>query len=179
MKTVSIEYSHIYTNEKIGVEHEVSVRELDKIQEESESLVVLVDDYSFPDPTFDYVDFSQWLSSKGHTPNIVFRESQLIPLCDEVLREVPEGVLKDSLTDYIKAKKYPCSLFIASWYLLRLGKLAHPLFPESEYAQRLINILPESFKSFEDKGFDIIRATKYRDLVENIENRYIEGRLIA
>lgn len=179
MKDVSIEYAHIYTNAKIGEEHELSLRALEEIQEENESLVVMVDDYSFPDPTFDYDSFTAWLSEQGHAPNVVIRESQLIPLCDQVLAYIPDGKLKSEIVDYIKAKKYPCSLFIAAWYLLRLGKLEYPAFPQSEYAKRLINILPESFKPFEDKALDILRATEHASLIAHIENRYIEGRLIA
>jgi len=179
MKDVSIEYAHIYTNSKIGEEHELSLRELDSVREASESLVVMVDDYSFPDPTFDYGSFTAWLAENGHAPDIVMRESQLIPQCDEALKLMSGGKLREEIIEYIRAKKYPCSLFIAAWYLLRLGALEHPDFPESEYASRLINILPESFKPFEDKALEIIRKTPHAELARKIENRYLEGRLIA
>ena len=56
MKEISIEYAHIYTNDKIGEEHELSLKlltELEKGNKEDYSLVVMVDDYSFPDPTID------------------------------------------------------------------------------------------------------------------------------
>ncbi len=179
MKDVSIEYAHIYTNSKISEEHELSIKQLNDVRGSNESLVVMVDDYSFPDPSFDYVSFIVWLSEQGHKPGVVIRESQLIPQCDQVLALMIEGKLREEITDYIvKSKKYPCSLFIAAWYLLRLGKLTHSDFPESDYAVRLINILPESFKSFEEKGFQIIRSTPYAELVNQIENRYIEGRSI-
>jgi len=179
MKDVSIEYAHIYTNSKIGEEQELSLKTLGEIREASESLVVMVDDYSFPDPTFDYDSFTSWLAEYGHQPNVVMRESQLIPLCDQVLSMLQNDELKDEVVSYIKTKKYPCSLFIASWYLLRLGKLSHPSFPESEYAKRLVNILPESFKPFEDKGFEMIKATPHAECADKIENRYFKGRLIA
>lgn len=182
-KNISIEYAHIYTNSRISDEQKLSLEILENISREygreSMSFVVMVDDYSFPDPTFNYGSFTAWLAEQGHKPNVVMRESQLIPQCDKVLWEMSDDDLKDELVDYIKAKKYPCSLFIAAWYLLRLGKLKHPEFPESEYASRLINILPESFKPFEEKGFEIIRKTQFSELVNKIENRYIEGRLIA
>ena len=179
MKDISIEYAHIYTNSKIGEEHKLSLKQLSAVRGPKESLVVMVDDYSFPDPTFDYVSFTTWLTEQGHKPDLVIRESQLIPQCDQVLILMAEGKLKEEIVEYIKSKKYPCSLFIATWYLLRLGKLKHPEFPESEYASRLINILPESFKPFEEKGFEIIHNTQFSELVNKIENRYIEGRLIA
>lgn len=179
MKDVSIEYAHIYTNSKIGKEHELSLHELSNITEADKSLVVMVDDYSFPDPTFDYISFTAWLAGQGHRPDVVIRESQLIPQCDQVLSLMVGSKLKEEIIDYIRGKKYPCSLFIATWYLLRLGVLKHPEFPESEYAKRLINILPESFKPFEEKGFEVIQNTQFSGLINKIENRYIEGRLIA
>jgi hypothetical protein len=79
------------------------------------SLVVMVDDYSFPDPTFDYDAFSNWLASHYLKPDIVIRESQLIPACDEVLNLINNDKLRNPIEDYIRAKKYPCSLFIAAW----------------------------------------------------------------
>jgi len=179
MKEVSIEYAHIYTNSKIGEEHKLSLRELDSVRVPNESLVVLVDDYSFPDPTFDYNSFTEWLAQQGHKPSVVMRESQLIPICDQVLTCMSEGELKQELVDYIKGKRYPCSLFIAAWYLLRLGKFKHAEFPDGEYASRLINILPESFRPFEDKAFEIISHTPYSNLVSHIQNRYIKGRAIV
>jgi hypothetical protein len=182
MKDVSIEYAHIYTNNHIGEEHELSLEVLGRVKEQEAgeiSLVVMVDDYSFPDPSFDYVTFLEWLSEKGFKPDLVFRESQLIPLCDEVLKIMEDSTLKDQITDYVKAKKYPCSLFIAAWYLLRLGHLESVLFDKEFVAKKLINILPASFKPFEDKGLEIIKSTPFKDSVDSIEHQYFEGRLVA
>lgn len=185
MKDVSIEYAHIYTNDKISKEHELSLETLSKCREELDRnaqsfvLTVLVDDYSFPDPTFDYDTFTSWLTDKGFKPDIIFRESQLIPLCDEVLKKLKDDNLHEQLNDYIKSKKYPCSLFISAWYLLRLGRLRYPSFNEELYASRLINILPKSFKPFEDKAIEIISATEFAGAEKMIEYSFIEGRLIA
>ena len=185
MPKVSIEYAHIYTNQHISDEHELSVDVLSKVvegyrnQEKETSLVVMVDDYSFPDPTFDYTSFIGWLEEKGFKPDLLFRESQLMPVCDEVMMLLSEGKLKSQITDYVKAKKYPCSLFIAAWYLLRLGKLSSPLFPAELVADEIFNILPESFKPFEDKGLEIIANTPHKECVDRIRYEFIEGRLIA
>ncbi len=185
MKDLSIEYAHIYTNDKIGKEHQTSLEELKKITEEAKSggqsvsLVILVDDYSFPDPTFDYDNFSAWLTDNGFKPDIIFRESQLIPVCDEVLKHLQDDQLREQLNDYIKSKKYPCSLFIAAWYLLRLGFLEYPTFSKDLQAKELINILPESFKPFEDKGIEIISKTDFENPEKSVKHRYIEGRLLA
>lgn len=184
-RDVSIEYAHIYTNNHIGEEQELSLgvlgEEVGFLKEalKSFSLVALIDDYSFPDPTFDYESFFVWLSGKGFKPDLLFRESQLIPVCDQLLKELHNKKLVDTLVDYIKSKKYPCSLFVASWYLLRLGCLTHETFPNKCVAQSLLNILPRSFEPYEQKAFEIISASPYADLLNVIHNKYFEGRLIA
>lgn len=180
---VSVEYAHIYTNQKIDEEHEQSLSILHVLKSELAgkelSLVVMVDDYSFPDPTFDYEKFLDWLTHNGFKPDLAARESQLIPVCDEVVSLIKDNKLKKQIVEYIRANKYPCSLFIAAWYLLRLGKLSSAMFPQHLVSESLLNILPESFRPFEDKGLEIIRATKFADAVTEIDYRFFEGRLIA
>lgn len=185
MKNVSIEYAHIYTNNQINEEHETSLQILGELKDQltnarqTMSLVVMVDDYSFPDPTFNYDEFTSWLAEKSFKPDLVIRESQLIPLCDQVISMIEKPKLKNQITDYIRNKKYPCSLFIAAWYLLRLGHLNFELFNPELSAEKLINILPKSFKPFEDQGLEIISATKFADAKDKIEYKFFEGRLIA
>lgn len=183
-KDVSIEYAHIYTNKNIDEEQKLSLHILKKLQEEllknkkSFLLTVLVDDYSFPDPSFDYGSFTWWLGKQGFPPDFVLRESQLIPLCDEVINYISDEKMKDQMINYVKVKKYPCSLFIAAWYLLRLGYLTHPILDKKYITSRLINILPESFKPYEDKALEIIVATSFADAKQYIEYQYIPGREI-
>lgn len=183
MKTISVEYAHIYTNSHISEEHEKSLSVLNEVKaahsDAKINLVVMVDDYSFPDPTFDYNEFGVWLEQRGHKPNLMIRESQLIPLCDKVIEMINDDELSLSIVDYVKAKKYPCSLFIAAWYLARLGYLESSLVPKELVSDSLINVLPESFRPFEDKGLEIIAATAYADATKRIEYKFIEGRLIA
>lgn len=185
MKKVSIEYAHIYTNTKINEEHDFSVEILSTIylelglNLENSSLVVMVDDYSFPDPTFNYEELSVYLKNKGFAPNLILRESQLIPLCDEVLANVKDCPVKSQIIDYIKSKKYPCSLFIATWYLLRLGAIKSSIFDQDLCSEKVLNILPESFQPFEEKAIEIIKNTNYQVDTSKIENRYFGGRLIA
>lgn len=183
MKEYSIEYAHIYTNQDINLEHEFSTEILKNIFTEIEakdaSLVVMVDDYSFPDPSFSYSNFSKYMDQKGYHPDIILRESQLIPACDIVLGLLNDVDLKKGISKYIISnKKYPCSLFIAAWYLLRLGKIESAIFDIGFSGKKLINILPESFEPFENKALDIIQATKYSDVISYIENRYFDGRII-
>lgn len=186
MTDISVEYAHIYTNSEIGKEQELALSHLSAVkqslddQSRTYSFTVLVDDYSFPDPTFDYDSFVDWLEIKKFKPDFLYRESQLIPVCNKVLDLLENKRLKRNIVNYIKSKKkYPCSLFIASWYLLRLGALEHSNFSKNIIAKKLLNILPESFKPFEDDGLKIIGATKYADYVSKIEYEFIEGRLIV
>jgi hypothetical protein len=180
-----VEYAHIYSNQEISKEHKTSIGILKKIKGDlqksslSSSLVVMVDDYSFPDPTFDYENFLSWLEEQGYKPDFLIRESQLISQCDRVYKMIEDVRLTKQIGNYIRSKKYPCSLFIATWYLVRLGKISSDLFPDELVASRLINILPKSFEPFEEQGLAIISATKFKGCINHIEYRYIEGRLIA
>ena len=184
LRDISIEYAHIYTNQQISDEHKLSVQILSQVASDlngaskTSSLVVMVDDYSFPDTSFNYNEFLMWLEGEGYKPDLMIRESQLIPLCDEVLLLINNDPIKKDLTSYIKNNRYPCSLFIATWYLLRLGKIYSDIFPEELQACSLINILPESFKPFEDKAIEIIKATKYGDAVDHINYKFLPGRTI-
>ena len=182
---VSIEYAHIYTNDKINKEHELSVSILKDLEEKLKqegstySLTVLIDDYSFPDTSFDYESFTAWLVERRFAPDVILRESELIPQCDQVLTRINDMKLKKELLSYVKTKRYPCSLFIAAWYLLRLGHLEHEKYNEKFVARRLTNILPLSFKPFEDKALEIIANTNFSGAEKSIEYSYIEGRTLA
>lgn len=185
MKKISIEYAHIYTNQNLNLECSLFKEQIDAVLKTTErddvSLVVMVDDYSFPDPNFDYSGFVSYVeNSTNYTIDNLIRESELIKYCDIVLGEINDISVKNELTDWIvNNKKYPCSLFIATWYLIRLGKIESEVLKKDYIAERLINILPSSFSKFENKGFEIISKTKWGVSTGNIENIYIEGRSIV
>lgn len=183
MKKYSIEYAHIYTNQDIKKERDLEIEILGnlflKINRKDVNLVVMVDDYSFPDPTFNYSEFKNNLENISYKIDFSIRESQLIEDCDKVLSLLRDMDLKNEIVNYIKSKKkYPCSLFVAAWYLIRLGKINSNLFKPELASENLINILPKSFEPFENKAFDIIRNTEFRGVISNIENIYFEGRKI-
>ena len=183
-RNYSIEYAHIYTNMIVGQEQQVSIKVLKECQRhfvkngENPSFTVLIDDYSFPEGSFNYSEFNNWLIKQGIPPDVIMQESYLIPQCDKVLSIITKKSLKKKLESYVKSNRYPCSLFIAAWYLLRLGKLRHPKFPKKYYAKRLINILPESFKPYEDKALQIISKTIFKGSEKMIEHRYFTGKKI-
>lgn len=182
---LSVEYAHIYTNSQINDEHELSLKILKEILEtniikrDDVSLCLMVDDYSFPDPDFNYQELVGFLTRHDLKPDILIRESILIKDCDYVISLIIDEDLRKEIADYIREKKkYPCSLFIATWYLVRLGCIKSDIFDNSFCADRLVNILPESFKPFEEKGFDIINNTSFKNVIEKIENKYFQGRAI-
>lgn len=177
---ISVEYAHIYTHQSINDEHKLSLRALGETVSSIESekntafLVVMIDDYSFPDPTFDYARFTSWLADQGRKPDLIIRESQLIPACDDVLRLLDDPKLRQEIIKYIQTKKkYPCSLFIAAWYLMRLGYIKSALFPHDLVAGELINILPESFKPVEEKGIEIIKSAGFESKIKDIHYKFL------
>ena len=107
-KQVSIEYAHIYTNNHISEEHALSLAILKELYQTYErdrsSLVVLIDDYSFPDPTFNYHGFQGWLKEQGFRPDVMARESQLIPLCDHIINALEKPAVRDQICDYVRTK---------------------------------------------------------------------------
>lgn len=78
------------------------------------------------------------------------------------------GLIRDSV-----------SLFIATLYLPRFGKIENSIFNNDLISRRLINIIPLSFQPFEDKAFEIIKSTRFYNSVDSIENRYFEGRMLV
>jgi len=179
----SIEYCHIYTNEGAGNEHIASIDTLNTIigklrkQAATYNLCVMVDDYSFPETSmeFDYDGLLKWLGDKQAVPHFLIQESSLVPAAGEVVEQLTDKRRQKSLRDYIQRKRYPCSLFIATWYLARLGKLRTISASEILPARQLINILPLRFEPFEAEARDILAATPYADVLQVITNEYIEA----
>ncbi len=183
MKKYSVEFAHIYTNEDVHKEREIELLVLNnlfkKIDRNDVGILVMVDDYSFPDPTFNYNNFKNNLEKIGYKIDYSIRESQLIESCDIFLENLKDKNLKEELVEYVKLKKkYPCSLFVASWYMIRFGKINSKLFDQSFVSEKIINILPKSFKPYEDKAFELIKNSEYADKLSDIENIYFEGREI-
>lgn len=177
----SVEYCHIYTNESIGPEHGQSIQRLDAITKKLDdsratyNLCVMVDDYSFPGQNFDYAKLLEWMEGKDARPHFLVREAELIGAAEEVLTLMAESKKKRELTNYVRKKAYPCSLFIAAWYLARLGKLKKSPASMTSHAERLINILPLRFDPYESEAREIIALTPFKDCLECIANEYLEG----
>lgn len=181
MIDLSIEYAHTYTDRAFSEETAASVvllAERLRGAPDSRQLLVLVDDYS-PDPpdTFDYAGFLARLGHHGAAPDLLVKESALLGANRMVLAELGDTRLGRQLRRYVEMhERHPCSLFVASWYLARLGHLHHPALPIVP-AHRLLNILPERFREFEDRALDIIVAVAGLATAARVETLYFPSPL--
>jgi hypothetical protein len=122
---------------------------------EDASVVVLVNDKTYPDHSYDLDSYASWLQSNGFEPDVVAR----------VTLETAATLQSD--------EKYTSQLFIAAWCLVRLGYLQSERFNPELQAEELVNILPLAFKAGEDQSLDIIKATHYAEAADKIEYIFI------
>ncbi|MGW4720753.1 hypothetical protein [Nocardia sp. NPDC004260] len=177
---VGIEYAHIYSDQQFSRQHELGIAELHKLSVGPDiKKIVLVDDYSpaHSSQCLDVHDFLKKLSEQNAEPDVAVFESELVPYCEAVLNSITDKKLKRRLTGYYRTRlKYPCSLFVAAWYLLRLGAFGTPHIkcitgsPNDLFTEKLVTILPDSYMVPEARGLEIIKSTHGPSLLENIEH---------
>lgn len=165
--TSSVEYSHIYSDAQFGPEQIGSIMELKKVEGKNVKKLIMIDDYTPIDglKNFNLSEFLKNLEGYGATPDVIIKESSLTVYCDQVVALLSAGKVKKGLEKYIDNKdKYPCSLFIATWYLLRLGYLGRNGIEtilgdkEDVYCEKITTILPKRYIAAEDNGLEIIDA---------------------
>jgi hypothetical protein len=137
------------------------------------SVVLLVDDTTHEDKSFDFEAYGNWFRSKGFDPNLVAQESQIVDECDRLFDIIDFDKLDQKLSAELKANKYISQLFIAAWCLMRLGRIESGILDQDLQAERIVNILPESFRSGEEDSLAIIRATPYAEAANLINYIYI------
>jgi hypothetical protein len=141
---------------------------------EDASVVVLVNDKTYPDHSYDLDSYASWLQSNGFEPDVVARESQIVEACDSLLQIVDFSRLTLETAATLQSdEKYTSQLFIAAWCLVRLGYLQSERFNPELQAEELVNILPLAFKAGEDQSLDIIKATHYAEAADKIEYIFI------
>lgn len=184
MNNYGIEYAHIYTDQSFSNEQVKGINELKNLERRlqkrgfSTSRLVLVDDHS-PTISFDRFNFNSFLrhlKTSNALPDVVVMESEIAKYCESTLNLINDNRLKWQLERYIESrKKIPCSLFIAAWYLLRLGAFGQEnvnvVYGNSEkiFSSKIITILPDSFQTPESNASEIINATKFKSLNNRIE----------
>lgn len=177
MPNYSVECAQPYDNQDDHSAFAKTLRAfLDHVQEtgQTASTVVLVDDRSYPDHSFNFDTYSSWLHANGFEPDVVARESQITEACDQVLDVIDFKKLKPELAAELQSEnKYISQLFIASWCLIRLGYIQNPAFNPALQGERLVNILPITFKPGEEDSLEIIRATTFRGAADRIDYTFI------
>lgn len=179
-KNLSIEYAHIYTDEEFNIEHTNSVKQLHKLEDwlgkdYDITRLILIDDYSPDEDTLDQNGFMHKLDDIEGSPDFVVNESAMAEVALEFLATVHKARLKKSYDRYIESKGgyIPCSLFIATWYMIRLGLISTPEV-DIPIADRTITVLPSRFRNVEERGIELIRNSDYAESVRNIEQYFFD-----
>jgi hypothetical protein len=178
----SVEFFHIYTDEKINQVHEASVyylQEAKKAWHFTGELILLIDDYNPTEHTLEAREVLNYLRQEGVYPAFWAYEGDLIENAKLLLSRISSPKLKKSYHNYIeKHDKYPCSLLTATWYLTRLGALPYAetirSTSDSEYkpADRLINILPQDYEKIELKAMGLIRESEFGGMEDRIQDLF-------
>ena len=178
----SVEFFHIYTDEKISQVHEASLyylQEARKAWHFDGELILLIDDYNPKQQTLRTQEVFDYLKRENVYPAFWAYESDLIDNAKRLLDRISSPKLQKSYRNYIeKHDKYPCSLLTATWYLTRLGFLPYAEIikttSEEKYrpADRLINILPQDYEPIELKAIGIIRNSEFRGAEDKIQDLF-------
>lgn len=180
----NIEYAHIYTDESFGREHKRSIKELHDVTErlrklkKSYVLTVLIDEYNPIQHRLSVKKFLNKLAQLGSEPDYVGFESKLASDKDLLLNEMDKKIKKEYEKYLRKHGKIPCSLLIALWYLKRLGfikiksdELIHLKKDNKPFvARKIITILPRRYQGVEMKALKIIKSTRFKKYLDNIQN---------
>jgi hypothetical protein len=181
-----IEYAHIYIDEQFGYEHVQSLLVLKQVEESIRAdadvrRIVLIDDYNPPKSSYrlNIDSLMRAFADNNATPDVVVAESALEPYCAAVIEMIDSSKLQSSLNRYRQStERYPCSLFIAAWYLLRLGVFGQPSLAtvrgeaKDLYTDSLVTILPNAFQTPENKALEIIKNSKFHQLIGLIKVQY-------
>jgi hypothetical protein len=177
----SVEFFHIYTDEKIGPVHRASInylRDARKAWKFEPELIVMIDDYNPKVHVTDSKAVLSYLKRRGISPNYWAYEGDMVANAQVLLANMTSRRLQKNYLRYIENHgKYPCSLLTATWYLTRLGLLDHQVIRSNTGvaytpSARLINILPEDYKSVESRAREIIENSIYALHADKIQDLF-------
>jgi hypothetical protein len=182
-KKYSVEFFHIYTDEKINQRHIESINQLKKSEKDwgfSYELIVLIDNYNPEKHTLKEDEVLNFLTDQKINLDFWAFEKDLIKNAEVLLDCINNNRILKNYRKYIERNnKYPCSLLTSAWYLTRLGYFKSDGLIKSlkkgkvfKPASGLINILPEDFKSIEKKVKQLILSSKFSEAADKIENLY-------
>jgi hypothetical protein len=178
----NIEFFHIYTDEHIGAVHEASLQYLRQAQQAwrfNAPTIVMIDNYNPTHHILTANEILQHLESEGALPAYWAFEADLVENAELLMNNLTSTKLQKNYRRYVEQhNKFPCSLLTATWYLTRLGALPFAdiiqTTGEEGYkpASRLINILPEDYKSIEVRAQKLIANSKFAEQVHNIQDLF-------
>jgi hypothetical protein len=115
---------------------------------------LLVDDVTGSNPNPD-----AYIRTSADNDTTVFRESMLEEQAGLLLEEL--GKSKPDIVPLCTTERgYSSPFFIATWALVRLGYVHHPDFPETETANRVLNILPSEWHKTQEQSVQIVKAVQ-------------------
>lgn len=184
----NIEYAHIYVNEGFNHEHQRAARFLNTKAKElkerggSYSGVVLFDDYNPSEWLVSEEEFICSLSREKAKPDFVAYEARLVPLVKGVLELVDKKDAK-GVRRYIESRRrIPCSFLIVVWHFFRLGlindrgiDIYRPLKSQNKrpfVGESLITVLPDRFRSVEEKARGVIGRSQFGDALDRLEYHF-------
>jgi hypothetical protein len=183
MVDYNIEFAHIYSDKKFGVEQKKSIEILKAVilkclkKRLTFSCCVLIDDYNPKVKKLQLKSFLHELDKCNVYPHFIGFESKLVEKKFFLLNSIENHKIRKSYLRYIKNKKHvPCSFLVAIWYLYRLGLLSlssgiYRCYKHSNMFQgkKIINILHEKYRKAEEDAMEILRHSKFSDQIKNIE----------
>jgi hypothetical protein len=179
--TYGIEFFHIYTDEKIGAEHTASLeyfKHASSAWNFDYETIILIDDYNPITSIIEPDEVLSYLNSAGFMPSFWSLEGEMIDNAKLLLESITKPRLKKQYLSYInKNKKYPCSLLTATWYLTRLGHFDYTAIKSVNGTKfmpsdRLVNILPSTYKNIEERAFIIIKNSPYSESAHVIQDLF-------
>jgi len=172
----NIEFFHIYGDDDITSEHTLSLQIKDKLQaaiaaandQDSSLSLVMVDDYNAPltKVTRDLV--KNVIETAGSSVNQVVYESEFYETGINLLNFVKPRIFKEYSKLIKKKQKLPCSLFIATFYLSRLGALENPVINETNLAEKTITVIDKRYTFVELKALKLIANSQFSSKLDNI-----------
>lgn len=189
----NIEFAHIYADEAFGSEQEKSINALKEVISElnGKSFVtcVLIDEFSPEEIKLDFDGYINEVKSRVVVDFLAY-ESKLSEISDKLIKELPNLktemfddkevllLIKDDMKIGLKSNDKPtCALLIAAWTLCRFGIYQVPdlknLTGKEFKADNLITILPKKYRESENKVLEILKSSRYRELVDKIQYKFI------
>lgn len=143
------------------------------IDESEFTVTCLIDDLTYQVKNFDFNNYGLWMAKQGVLNCSLFYESWLTAMSNQLLGKLDLSAISQKLIFHKDNNvKYASPMFIATWFLARLGYIDCGGYDIMQ-AERLINILPSSFKIGENQAIQIIAASELSIANEQIQYIYV------